>query len=166
MPLVPALRQAIRDVDPRLPMLDVASLKSIVSDATAQERFTLRLLLVSAATALFLGVVGVYGVLAYSVRRRTAEIGVRLALGASPARVTRLIVSQGAMLSMVGIVIGLIASLLLTGFIESLLYETSPTDPVTFAGVTLMLFGVALAASYLPARRASRVDPARAIRAD
>jgi predicted permease len=166
MPLVPALRQAIRDVDPRLPMLDVASLKSIVSDATAQERFTLRLLLVSAATALFLGVVGVYGVLAYSVRRRTAEIGVRLALGASPARVTRLIVSQGAMLSMVGIVIGLIASLLLTGFIESLLYETSPTDPVTFAGVTLMLFGVALAASYLPARRASRVDPVRAIRAD
>ena len=164
--LVPALREALRGVDPRLPMLDAAPLEAIVSDALAQERFTLRLLLLSAGTSLFLGVIGIYGILAYSVRRRTAEIGVRVALGASPRGVTRWIVFHGAALGAIGIALGLVASLWLTGFIESLLFETSPTDPVTFGVVTLTMFGVALAASYIPARRASRVDPAHALRAD
>ena len=164
--IVPELRQAIDEVDARLPVMDVMTLEEIVSEATAQERFTIRVLLVSAGAALFLAIVGIYGVLAYSVRRRTAEIGVRIALGASPERVTRLVVSQGALLSGGGIAAGLVGALLLTRFIASLLYGTSPTDPLTFTAVTLLLFGVALAASYVPARRASRIDPAKALRAE
>jgi predicted permease len=164
--LVPELRRGVYEVDPRLPMMGVATLDEIVTEATAQERFTMRLLLLSAGAALFLGVVGIYGVLAYSVRRRTAEIGIRIALGASPRRVTRHIVFQGAVLSAAGIAAGIVAALLMTRFIASLLYETSPTDPVTFAAVTSLLLGVALAASYVPARRASRIDPAQALRAD
>jgi predicted permease len=163
--LVPELRQALNEVDPRLPMLDVASLDEIVAEATAQERFALRLLLVSAGAALFLAIIGVYGVLAYSVRRRTAEIGVRIALGATPGRVTRLVVLQGALLSAAGSAVGLAGAFALTRFIGSLLYGTSPTDPVTFTAMTLLLFCVALAASYIPARRASRIDPAHALRA-
>lgn len=164
--LVPELRRAVNEVDPGLTMLDIASLKELVAGATAQERIVMRLLLVSAGTALFLGAVGIYGVLAYAVRRRTAEIGIRLALGASPLRVTRLVVSQGAALSVAGIAAGLVAAVLLTRFIASLLYETSPTDPATFAGMTVLLLGMALVASYIPARRASRIDPAEALRAE
>lgn len=164
--LVPTLRLAVREVDPRLPLMNIASLDEIVSEATARERFTLRLLLMSAGAALFVASVGIYGVLAYSVRRRTAEIGLRIALGATPGRVTRVIVLQGAAVSVTGIAGGLAASLLLTRFIASLLYGTSPTDPATFTAMTLLLFGVALAASYVPARRASRIDPVIALRGE
>lgn len=164
--LVPELRRAVHEVDPRLPMMDIASLDDIVREATAQEGVVMRLLLVSGATALLLGAIGIYGVLAYSVRRRAGEIGIRLALGASPLRVTRLVVAHGAAVSVAGIAAGLAAAVLLTRFIASLLYETSPTDPVTLAVVSLLLFGVALAASYIPARRASRIDPAQALRAE
>jgi predicted permease len=164
--LLPELRRAVEEVDPRLVILDFAPLDDIVAEATAQERITLRILLVSAASALFLGVVGIYGVLAYSVRLRTAEIGVRAALGASPARVRRLVVLQGVLLSGAGVVVGLVTALLLTRFMAALLYATSPTDPATFTIVTLLLLGVAFAASYVPATRASRVDPARALRAE
>jgi putative ABC transport system permease protein len=164
--LLSELRQAVQSVDARLPLLDVASLDATVAAATAQERFALRLLTVSAAAALFLSIVGIYGVLAYSVRRRTAEIGVRLALGATPGRVTRLVVLQGALISAAGIAVGLAGALMLTRLIGSLLYGTSPTDTATFAAMTLLLFSVALAASYIPARRASRIDPAHALRAN
>jgi predicted lysophospholipase L1 biosynthesis ABC-type transport system permease subunit len=164
--LVPELRRAVAEVDPRLPILNLASLDELVARSTAQERVTMRILLVSAGAALFLGIVGIYGVLAYAVRRRTAEIGIRVALGASPRRVTRMVVLHGAVLAGAGIVVGLGASLLLTRFMASLLYETSPTDPLTFAGTTALLLVVALAASWAPARRASRVDPAQALRAD
>lgn len=164
--LLPELRQAVHDVDSRLLMMDVATLDEIVIDATAQERMTMRLLLISAGAALFLGVVGIYAVLAYSVRRRTAELGIRLALGASPRRVTRLVVLQGALLSLGGIVAGLLAAFSMTRFIAALLYETSPTDPATFVGMAVLLFAVALLASYFPARRASRIDPAQALRAE
>lgn len=164
--LIPELRRTIDTVDPRLPMLDVAPLETLVAEAASQERFMLRLLLVSAAAALFLGIVGVYGVLAYAVRRRGAELGIRLALGATPGRVRRQVVGEGATLSIAGIVVGLAASLASSRFIEALLFETSPTDPLMFAGATLLLFATALAASYLPARRASRVDPAIALRSE
>jgi predicted permease len=164
--LLPELRQAVQAVDARLPLLDAASLDVIVAAATAQERFALRLLLVSACAALFLSIVGIYGVLAYSVRRRTAEIGIRLALGATPGRVIRLVVLQGAQISAAGIAVGFAGALALTQFIASLLYGTSPTDPVTFTAMTMLLFSVALAASYIPARRASRIDPAHALRAN
>jgi predicted permease len=164
--LLPELRRAVEEIDSRLAILDFAVLDDIVADATAQERITLRILLVSAASALFLGVVGIYGVLAYTVRLRTAEIGVRVALGASPERVRRQVVLQGVLLSGTGVLVGLGTALLLTRFMAALLYATSPTDPATFAIVTLLLLGVAFAASYVPATRASRVDPARALRAE
>jgi ABC-type antimicrobial peptide transport system permease subunit len=164
--LLPELRRAVEEIDSRLAILDVALLDDVVADATAQERITLRILLVSAASALFLGVVGIYGVLAYTVRLRTAEIGVRVALGASPKRVRRQVVLQGVLLSGTGVLVGLGTALLLTRFMAALLYATSPTDPATFAIVTLLLLGVAFAASYVPATRASRVDPARALRTE
>ena len=164
--IVPELRRAVQEVDPRLPMLDITPLDEIVGGAAARERVVMRILMVSAAGALFLGVVGVYGVLSYTVRRRTAELGIRLALGASPRRVIRQIVAQGATLSTAGVVAGIAAALLLTRFMAALLYETSPTDPVTFMLTAALLLGVSIAASYLPARRASRIDPAQALRAE
>jgi predicted permease len=164
--LVPDLRRAIFEVDPQLAMLDTAPLDELVTAATAQERFTLRLLLVSSAAALFLALVGIYSVLAYSVRRRTAEIGVRMALGASPARVTRLVVKQGALLCGAGVAAGIVGALAVTRSIGALLFGVSPTDPLTFAAMTLLLLVGALAASYIPARRASRIDPAVALRAE
>src|SRR5690606_32323991 len=122
--------------------------------------------MVSAAAALFLGVIGVYGVIAYSVRRRTPELGIRLALGARPEQVVRQVVAQGAVLSAAGVVAGVGAALLLTRFMASLLFETSSTDPLTFGSMAALLLAVSLAAGYLPARRASRIDPARALRSD
>jgi predicted permease len=164
--VVPELRRAAQEVDPRLPLLDITLVDEIVGEAAARERVVMRVLVVSAAAALFLGVVGVYGVLGYAVRRRTAELGIRLALGASPERVIRQIVAQGAALSTAGIVAGIAAALLLTRFMAALLYRTSPTDPVTFTATALLLLAVSLAASYLPALRASRIDPAQALRSE
>ena len=164
--VVPELRRAAQEVDPRLPLLDITLVDEIVGEAAARERVVMRVLVVSAAAALFLGVVGVYGVLGYAVRRRTAELGIRLALGASPERVIRQIVAQGTALSTAGIVAGIAAALLLTRFMAALLYRTSPTDPVTFTATALLLLAVSLAASYLPALRASRIDPAQALRSE
>ncbi len=164
--VVPRMRDAILSVDARLPMLDVAPVEETVSEALAQERFILRLLLASAGTSLFLGVVGIYGVIAYTVRHRTAEIGIRMALGASPRAVIGWITLRGAALGGAGIGLGLLASFWLTRFMESMLHQTSPTDPAIFGAVSLGMFAVALAAAYVPARRASGVDPARSIRAE
>lgn len=164
--LAAAVRRAIAEVDPRIPVLDVATLEEIVAGATAGERVIMRLILASAGAALFLGVVGIYGVLAYSVRRRGAEIAIRIALGATPRHVTALIVAQGLIVCGAGIAAGLLAALGLTRSMASILYETSPTDPATFAATTLLLFAVALLASWIPARRASRTDPAVALRAE
>jgi len=164
--VVPELRRAAQEVDPRLPLLDITPVDEIVGEAAARERVVMRVLVVSAAAALFLGVVGVYGVLGYAVRRRTAELGIRLALGASPERVIRQIVAQGTALSTAGIVAGIAAALLLTRFMAALLYRTSPTDPVTFTATALLLLAVSLAASYLPALRASCIDPAQALRSE
>jgi putative ABC transport system permease protein len=116
------------------------------------------------ALALVLAAIGIYAVLAYSVARRTHEIGVRLALGARSADVVRLVLAQGLRVTGVGVLVGNMGSLLLTRFIRSLLYGVTPTDPATFAGVLLLLAGVALVASFLPARRATRVDPIVALR--
>ena len=124
------------------------------------------LLLVGAVTALFLGVVGIYGVLSYAVRQRTSELGVRMALGASPGAVVGMVVRQGALLAVGGIAAGLVAAFALTRFVRTLLYEVSPSDPAAFAAMAALLFAVALAASYVPARRAGRIDPVRALKAE
>jgi putative ABC transport system permease protein len=136
----------------------------VVSRSTASRRFTLTLLGGFAALALLLAAVGIYAVLAYSVARRTHEIGVRLALGARRNDVLRLVLGHGLRLTLVGLAMGTAGAFGLTRLFRSLLYEVGPTDPLTFGVVLLLLGGVALAASYIPARRAMRVDPMVALR--
>ena len=164
--LVPAIRRSIREVDPKLPMLRVGTLEGLVDDSMARARITMMLLAVGAGTALFLGVIGIYGVLAYTVRRRTSELGIRIALGARPDQIVRMVLRQGALIALGGIVAGVAAAWALTRSLGSLLYEVSPSDPLTFVAMALLLLTVALAASYLPARRAGRIDPVRAFKVE
>ena len=164
--LVHAIRQSIDGVDPKLAMTRIGSLDALVADSLARPRVTMLLLLVGAATALLLGLIGIYGVLSYAVRQRTSELGVRIALGASPGALVRMVVRQGALLAVSGIVAGLLAAFVLTRFVRSLLYQVSPSNPLAFAGMAALLFAVALAASYVPARRAGQIDPVRALKAD
>jgi ABC-type antimicrobial peptide transport system permease subunit len=124
------------------------------------------LLLVFAALSLVLSVIGIYGVMAYAVSQRTRELGIRMALGASRTDVLRLVVAQGLRLTLMGVALGLVASFAVTRLVTSLLYSVSPTDVVTFTVVPLVLAGAALAASYLPALRATRIDPMTALRYD
>ncbi|HET8677043.1 MAG TPA: FtsX-like permease family protein, partial [Blastocatellia bacterium] len=133
-------------------------------DATSRARFTTLLLGVFAALALFLSSIGIYGVMAYAVAGRTREIGIRMALGAQKADVLRLILSDGIILTITGVVLGLVASFAVTRILTSQLYGVDATDPVTFAVVSAILAAVAMAASYIPARRATRVDPMVALR--
>lgn len=162
--LVPAIDDIVRDVDPRLVVTRVARLERVVADAAEDTRVTMLLLFVGSVTALFLAIVGVYGVLAYAVAQRGPELGLRIALGASPAAVVRMVVGQGARLSLIGIAAGLPAAFVLVRFLESLLFEVRPGNPLAFGATAALLFGVGLAASYLPARRAGRTDPATALK--
>ena len=130
----------------------------------AQPRFRTWLIGIFAALALMLAAVGVYGVMSYSVTQRTSEIGIRVTLGAQPWDVFRIIVGQGFKLALVGVGVGLIAALILTRTLQSFLYGVSASDPLTFAGVAIILIAVAAAASFIPARRATRVDPTVALR--
>ena len=163
--LVPAIRRAIDEVDPKLVMARVGLLEDVVARSMAQARLTMLLLLVGALTALALGVSGIYGILSYSVRRRTQELGVRIALGATSGQVVRMVVREGARLALAGIAVGLLAAFALTRFLRSLLYEVSPGDPLAFVSAAALLLGVALLASYVPARRAGRIDPVEALKA-
>src|SRR4029077_1019453 len=126
--------------------------------------FTLVMLGIAGTMALLLGAVGLYGVIAYSDSQRTREIGLRIALGAQPNDVMRLILGEGMLLSLIGLAIGLAGSLALTRFLSSLLFGVTATDPLTFAGVAVLVYVVVLAACYIPARRATRVDPIVALR--
>src|SRR6266480_2138127 len=166
MSLAPAIRRVIREVDPKLLITQIGTLEALVDGSMARARLTMVLLLVAAATALGLAMTGIYGVLSYAVSRRTAELGVRIALGARPATVVRMVVRQGALLTLAGIVVGAVGAVVLTRYLRAVLYEVSPTDPVAFAAMAGLLFAVALAASYLPARRAARVDPMVALRSE
>lgn len=164
--LVATTRRIVRDIDPKVPVVRVQPMEEHVRASMARPRVTMVLLLVAAASALLLGTIGIYGVLAYAVSQRTSELGVRLALGARPAGVVRMVVRQGALLALAGIAAGLLAAFALTRFLRSLLYEVNPFDPATYALIAGLLFGVAIAASYLPARRAAGIDPASALRAE
>ncbi len=130
----------------------------------ARTSFTLVMLAIAAAVALALGLVGIYGVISYIVSQRTREIGVRMALGAGRRDVRAMVLRQGMVLAVVGVVVGLVAAVGLTRVMSSLLYGVEPTDPITLAAVAALLTAVALVASYLPARRASRTDPLEALR--
>ncbi len=162
--LAAEIRAAVRDLDPQLALGNVRTMDEVISQSTASRRFSLVLVGSFAALALVLAAIGIYAVLAYSVVRRTHEIGVRMAMGARSGDVLRLVLGQGQRVTAIGIVFGVAGALVLTRFLQSLLYEVQPTDPPTFVVVLLLLVSVSLAASYLPARRAMRVDPMVALR--
>jgi ABC-type antimicrobial peptide transport system permease subunit len=161
-----AIRGEIRQMDPSVPVSNVRSMNEVVTIALATPRLTGFLLSAFAAIALALAAVGIYGVLAYVVSQRTQEIGIRLAIGADRSRVLGMVLRQGLGLAATGIVAGLAGAFALTRLMASLLYNVRPHDPLTFAAVTVALLLVALAASILPARRATKVSPITALRAE
>jgi putative ABC transport system permease protein len=164
MALAPVVRREIRAIDPLLPVANEQPLSRLVSQIAAQPRFTALIFGLFASAALVLAVVGVYGIVAYGVTQRTREIGVRLALGATPSGIVRGVVRHGVGLAGFGIAIGLWAAYALSRFMQGILYDVAPTDAVTYVAVAALLVGCAAAASTLPARWAARLDPVRALR--
>ncbi|HTZ49506.1 MAG TPA: ABC transporter permease [Verrucomicrobiae bacterium] len=162
--LLPAVRSIVADLDKNLPLYDVLSMQDLLRDQTASQRFSVMLLSAFAALAVLLSCLGVYGVTAYAVSQRTREFGLRMALGAQPRNILSLVLRQVAWLSVFGVLLGIAASLTMSKLIVSLLFETQPTDPAIFLTVTVLLFAVVLLACFLPARRASQVDPNVALR--
>jgi putative ABC transport system permease protein len=159
-----AIRQAAAEVDKSAAVSDIRTMDHIVSNAVTQPRFNLFLLGLFSCIALLLSAAGIYGVTAYSVAQRTHEFGIRMALGAQVGDVLRMIIRQGMLLISVGIAVGLAASFALTRLLRTLLFGVSSTDPLTFVAITLLLTLVALIACYVPARRATKVDPLMALR--
>jgi putative ABC transport system permease protein len=162
--MAPAIRTIVADLDPTLPVANVSSMDQLVGNSLSNARFSLILLTFFAASALLLTALGIYGVIADSIRQRTREIGVRVALGARPSEIFRLVVGGGMKLAALGLAIGLALSFVLTQALTSLLYGVKPSDPATYLFVTVILAGVSLLACYLPARRSTRVDPMVALR--
>jgi predicted lysophospholipase L1 biosynthesis ABC-type transport system permease subunit len=164
--LVAAIRDEVKAMDKDQPLGNVRTLEALVAESVAPRRFSLLLVGVFAVVALLLGAVGLYGVLSYVVAQRAREIGIRMALGARPGDVLKLIISQGMTLALAGIAVGTAAAFALTRLMRSLLFGVSATDPLTFGLIALVLLVVALLACYLPARRAMRVDPLIALRCE
>jgi predicted permease len=165
MSLAASVRDVIWSIDKDQTVADIDTMEHIVSEAVARQRFSMLLLGLFAALALLLASVGIYGVMSYSVAQRTHEIGIRIALGARRADVLQMTVKQGLKLVGVGMILGLAAALLLTRLLASLLFGISATDPITFIGISLVLLAVAILANYIPALRATKVDPIIALRA-
>ena len=164
MALVPAVRAVVDDLDRNLPLFGIEPMDTLLARQVASQRFNATLLSAFATFALLLAALGIYGVMAHAVGRRTQEIGLRMALGAAPATILNMLVAKGLALVAAGITLGLAASLILTRLLRSLLYGIQPTDVATFVGVTAVLAGVVFLACWLPARRAMRVDPMVALR--
>ncbi len=162
--LTSGVRGAIKEIDKNQLIWEMRTMSVLVAQSIAPRRFNMLLLGAFAFVALVLAIVGIYGVMAYSVTQRTHEIGIRIALGARSSDVLKMVVGQGMMLALVGIGVGLVGALTVTRLMASLLYGVSATDPTTFAIITLLLAIVALAANYIPARRATKVDPMIALR--
>ncbi len=161
---VNVVRSRIRAIDPDQPISAVKTMNEVVEASLSQPRLIAPLLGVFAGVALLLAIVGSYGMISYSAAQRTQEMGIRLALGAEPTNILRLVVSQALGLVLVGVALGLGGAVALTQVMKSLLFHVSATDPVTFAGIAGLLIVVALLASYIPAQRAARVDPSVALR--
>jgi putative ABC transport system permease protein len=164
MNLVAAIRSQIQSLDPELSIANVYTMEQLAGRSIAGRRFSMTLLAVFAAVALLLAAIGIYGVVSYSVTQQTHEIGIRMALGASSTDVLGMIIGRALLLALIGIAVGVVAARTLTGLMSSMLFEVSASDTVTFAAVPFLLASLVLLASYIPARRATRVDPMVALR--
>jgi len=164
--LIPGIRSAVEELDPVLPITNLQSMESLLADSLSRTSFTMSLLVLTSVIALFLGSVGIYGVLSYVATQRTPEMGVRLALSADAGTVRKIILSQVMLLAVLGVAAGLAGAISLGGVMSSLLFEVSPADPATLVGVSVIFLAVAATASVIPARRAVRTPPAVALRAD
>jgi ABC-type antimicrobial peptide transport system permease subunit len=164
--LTTAVRKAVATVDPSMPVAAVATMEEIIARNDATQRFVMVLLIVLAAVGSLIATVGIYGVIAYMVTQRTKEIGVRMALGARPGRLAGSVLMQGITLAVIGVVVGGALAAASTKVLSSMLFEVNARDPVTFGLVAVVLVAVAAAASFVPAWRATRVDPLTALRSD
>jgi len=161
-----AIRGVVRGLDPSLPLYRIRALADIVAQASARRSFTFLLISAASGVALFLGAIGLYGVMSYVVTLRTREMGIRLAIGAPPDQLRRMVLRQALAVALLGVAVGLAGALALTRFLAALLFEVSPTDPVVLALAAVLLLLVAIAASWLPARRAAVTDLACTLRTE
>jgi putative ABC transport system permease protein len=164
--LIDAVRGKVAEIDPTLPLSGIRSMESVVSNSVSQPRLITQITGVFAGCALLLAAIGIYGVMAYTVSARKQELGIRVALGARPVDILRLVVGQGMRMTLIGVGLGVVVSLALTRLLASLLFGVRAGDPLVFGAAAIVLVGVALLACYLPARRASRVDPIIVLRSD
>ena len=164
MSVVPAIKARLAELDPNVPLARPRPMEGYVSDLLSPNTFALTLFALFALLAVVMAAVGIYGVLSHSVSQRAKELGIRIALGARQRGVARLVVGQGLRLTVLGVIGGVLAAVWLSQFLASLLYAVTPTDPVTYAAIALGVILVGTLASYIPARRASLVDPAEALR--
>jgi predicted lysophospholipase L1 biosynthesis ABC-type transport system permease subunit len=160
----PAVRAVLKELDPDLPIYNVKTMQARVDESLARRRFAMTLLSLFALLAFGLAAIGTYGVMAYVVSQGTREIGIRMALGASPERVSRMVVQSGMVMAAIGIIAGVSGALVFTRFMQSQLYNVEATDPPTFAAIIVLLSVTALLAAYVPARRAARIDPIEVLR--
>jgi putative ABC transport system permease protein len=166
MALATVARNVVREMDPQLAIAGIWSMDDVIKRSVARPRFTMTLLAVFGLVALALAAVGIYGIMSYGVKRRTREIGIRMALGAQPRSVLSLIVKQGMTLTIIGLVVGVASAFALTQLMTRMLFGISATDPITYITIALLLSSVAFIASWIPARRAVRTDPSVALRVD
>ncbi|MBN2319962.1 MAG: FtsX-like permease family protein, partial [Acidobacteria bacterium] len=164
--VVTLIREKVKEIDPTLSLYQTGSMEDIISSYFIERRAIMLLLCSFAGLALLLSAVGIYGVLAYDVSKRTHEIGIRGSIGATDKQITRMILRQGLWKAGVGLAIGLAGAFYLSGFMSSLLFDVKPTDTIAYVSVSVLLLLVALLASYLPARRAAHIDPIIALRSE